>query len=283
MDEGVLRRLVEHLVEAGVHGLSPLGSTGEVMYLDAAQRDEIVRITVDAAAGRVPVVPGIAAHATAQAADQARRMADLGADGVVAIRLAYFPVPPAGTTEFFAGVATATDLPVVLYTNPSLGADLPLESLTELSQYPTVQYLKDASGNTGRLMSVQNVLGDRIKLFAASAHIPAFVLRMGGVGWMAGPACVAPEAAVLLYRLHTGHRPDEGLELQRALWPLNELFTRYGLAAFVKLALREQGFDAGHPVPPQSPCPPVAAREFHRVMAAVGETVERVSAAPGLR
>lgn len=278
VDEQGLRHLIEHLIASGVHGLSPLGSTGEVMYLDTAQREEIVRITVDAAAGRVPVVPGVAAHATAAAAEQARRLADLGANGVVAIRLDYLPVPHAGVTSFFAGIAAATDLPVVLYSNPRLGAGLPLECLVELARHPTVQYLKDASGDTGHLLSVQNALGDRIKIFAASAHIPALVLQLGGVGWMAGPACVAPVAAVLLYRLHTEQRPHEAVQLQRALWPLNELFAQYGLAAFVKLALRDQGFDLGDPVAPQSPCPPEAARAFRRAMRAVDETVARLTA-----
>ena len=92
----VLEALVERLIEAGVHGLTPLGSTGEFAYLSLAQRLEVVRTVVAAARGRVPVVAGVASTSIADAADQARRMADLGADGILAIMEAYFPVPDAG-------------------------------------------------------------------------------------------------------------------------------------------------------------------------------------------
>src|SRR3954466_3786741 len=79
--EGVLRDLVEHLIGCGVHGLSPLGSTGEIVYLTAEQRLEIVRIVLDATAGRVPVVPGVSAYATTDALRQAEALVRLGVDG----------------------------------------------------------------------------------------------------------------------------------------------------------------------------------------------------------
>src|SRR5918993_2391047 len=83
--EGELRRLVDNLIAAGVHGLTPLGSTGEFAYLDAAQRRRIVEVVVDAARGRVPVVAGVAATTTADAVRQARDYAAIGVDGILAI------------------------------------------------------------------------------------------------------------------------------------------------------------------------------------------------------
>ncbi len=81
----VLGRLAGDLIAAGVHGLTPLGSTGEFAYLNTAQRTEVVRVTIEAAAGRVPVVAGVAATATADAVAQARAYQRLGADGILAI------------------------------------------------------------------------------------------------------------------------------------------------------------------------------------------------------
>src|SRR4051794_33171774 len=86
-----LRRLVDHLIEAGVHGLTPLGSTGEFAYLDAAQRHRIVEVVVDQARGRVPVVAGVAATTIAEAERQAKEWLAIGADGILAILEAYFP------------------------------------------------------------------------------------------------------------------------------------------------------------------------------------------------
>jgi 4-hydroxy-tetrahydrodipicolinate synthase len=92
----VLGRLVGDLIAAGVHGLTPLGSTGEFAYLDRAQRTAVVQATIEAAAGRVPVVAGVAATSTAEAVAQAKDYQRLGADGILAILEAYFPVKDAG-------------------------------------------------------------------------------------------------------------------------------------------------------------------------------------------
>src|SRR5579859_2573686 len=91
INETVLAQLVNDLIEAGVNGISPLGSTGEVMYLTAEQRRATVRTAVSASAGRVPVVPGVAAFSTHDAIEQARCYADMGVDGLIVMRQAAFP------------------------------------------------------------------------------------------------------------------------------------------------------------------------------------------------
>lgn len=252
VNEPVLRALVEHLVTSGVHGLSPLGSTGEVAYLDGEQRAEVVRIAVDAAAGRVPVVAGVAAFATDDAVRQAERYATLGVDGLVVMLQTFFPLGPAAVERYFADVAAAVDVPICLYTNPSvLGEALPLDSIETLSRIPNVRYLKDASGNTGRILSVMNRVGDRLDVFSASAHIPLLVFQLGGVGWMAGPACLIPQECVALWELSQRGEWGEALALQRRLWRVNQLFSRYSLAACIKAGLELQGFEVGPPLAPQ--------------------------------
>ena len=90
-------------------------------------------------------------------------------------------------------------------------------------------------------------------MFAASAHIPAAVMLIGGVGWMAGPACIIPRQSVELYNLCRRTRWDEAMPLQRKLWRINEAFARFNLAACIKAGLQIQGYDVGTPVPPQAP------------------------------
>src|SRR6516225_5406657 len=198
----VLAALVEHLIGAGVHGLTPLGSTGEFAYLDTEQRLEIVDCVVRAARGRVPVVAGVAATTTRAAAERARKTVALGADGVLAILEAYFPIPDKGVEAYFRAIAEAVPCPVVLYTNPQFQrSDLSLPVIERLSEVANIGYIKDASTNTGRLLSILNATEGRMKVFAASAHIPACVMLIGGVGWMAGPACIVPRQSVALYEL----------------------------------------------------------------------------------
>ena len=248
----VLGKLCDDLIKAGVHGLTPLGSTGEFAYLDREQRTAVVQATIEAANKRVPVIAGVAATATADAVEQAKHYQRLGADGILAILEAYFPVKDAQIESYFRAIADAVDIPVVLYTNPQFQrSDLSLDVIARLAAHPRIRYIKDASTNTGRLLSIMNRCPD-MKVFSASAHIPAAVMLIGGVGWMAGPACVIPRQSVRLYDLCRAGRWAEAMELQRRLWRINEAFARFNLAACIKAGLQAQGYEVGDPVPPQA-------------------------------
>src|ERR1041384_8242989 len=250
----VLGRLCDDLIKAGVHGLTPLGSTGEFAYLGREQRAAVVQTTIEAAAHRVPVVAGVASTSTADAVAQATSDQQLGADGILAILEAYFPIADAQVESYFRAVADAVDIPVVIYTNPQFQrSDLTLDVIARLATHPRIGYIKDASTNTGRLLSIMNRCGDSIKVFSASAHIPAAVMLIGGHGWMAGPACIIPRQSVALYELCKAKRWDEAMELQRKLWRINEAFARFNLAACIKAGLDIQGYAVGDPVPPQAP------------------------------
>jgi 4-hydroxy-tetrahydrodipicolinate synthase len=272
----VLARLADDLIAAGVHGLTPLGSTGEFAYLNNEQRASVVRATIEAAAGRVPVVAGVAATATVDAVAQARLYASLGADGILAILESYFPLKDAQVEEYFRAIADAVDVPVVIYTNPQFQrTDLTLDVIARLAEHPRIRYIKDASTNTGRLLSIMNRC-ERLKVFSASAHIPAAVMLIGGVGWMAGPACIIPRQSVRLYDLCRAGRWAEAMELQRKIWRINEVFARFNLAACIKAALQHQGYDAGDPVPPQRPL----GADERRIVAAVLDEISDPAAAP---
>jgi 4-hydroxy-tetrahydrodipicolinate synthase len=250
----VLARLCDDLIAAGVHGLTPLGSTGEFAYLDRTQREAVVRTTVDAARRRVPVVAGVVSTSTADAVAQARAYQQFGADGILAILEAYFPLKDTQVEAYFRAIADAVDIPVVLYTNPQFQrSDLSLDVIARLAEHPRVCAIKDASTNTGRLLSIMNRCGENLSVFSASAHIPAAVMLIGGVGWMAGPACLIPRQSVKLYELCRAARWGEAMALQRRLWRVNEAFARFNLAACIKAGLQLQGYDVGDPVPPQPP------------------------------
>ena len=248
----MLGRLASDLIDAGVHGLTPLGSTGEFAYLSHEQRHTVVRATIEAANKRVPVIAGVASTATADAVAQARDYQALGADGILAILEAYFPLKDAQIEAYFRAIADAVEIPVVLYTNPQFQrSDLSLDVIARLAEHPRIRYIKDASTNTGRLLSIMNRCPD-LSVFSASAHIPAAVILIGGVGWMAGPACVIPRQSVKLYELARTGKWPEAMKLQRELWRINEAFARFNLAACIKAALHIQGYAVGDPVPPQA-------------------------------
>jgi 4-hydroxy-tetrahydrodipicolinate synthase len=265
----VLGALVSHLIKSGVHGLTPLGSTGEFAYLTREQRAMVVRTTVEAAGKRVPVVAGVASTAIADAVEQAKAYQKLGVDGILAILEAYFPLKDAQADSYFRAIADAVDIPVVLYTNPQFQrSDLTLDVIARLSGHPRIQYIKDASTNTGRLLSIMNRV-PKMKVFSASAHIPAAVMLIGGVGWMAGPACIVPRQSVKLYDLARAGKWDEAMKLQRELWRVNEAFARLNLAACVKAGLQIQGYAVGDPVPPQAALTAEERKQVEQILASL--------------
>jgi len=267
----ILSRLCDDLIKAGVHGLTPLGSTGEFAYLSWLQRRRVVEVVIEAARGRVPVVAGVASTTIADAVIQAREFEQMGCSGILAILEAYFPISDDGVFQYFKAIAEAVSLPVVLYTNPNFQrSDLSLPVIDRLSRVPNIGYIKDASNNTGRLLSIINLVGERMKVFAASAHIPATVMLIGGVGWMAGPACVAPRQSVQLYETCRRGGWSEAMALQRPLWALNQAFAKYNLAACIKGALELQGYAVGAPLPPQSPLTAEALEDVQRTLMAIG-------------
>ena len=249
----VLARLCEHLIAAGVHGLTPLGSTGEFAYLGWAQRRRVVEVTLEAAAGRVPVVAGVAATTTAEAvAPGARARARWAAPASSRSSRPTSRCPRTAWSPISRRSRRRSTCPVVLYTNPQFQRSRPVARRDRAPRRgPNIRYLKDASTNTGRLLSIMSRVDDRLGIFSASAHIPACVMLLGGKGWMAGPACLIPRQSVRLYELCRAGRWAEAMALQRALWRLNQLFAKYALAACIKGGLELQGFPVGDPLPPQ--------------------------------
>lgn len=268
----LLADLVDHLIDEGVHGLAPLGSTGEFAYLSQEQRRCVVDTVISASSGRVPVVAGVASTSTADAVAQTEYMVNSGADGILAILEAYFPISDEGVEAYFTAIAKAAKgRPVVLYTNPQFQrSDLSLPVIERLSRIDNIRYIKDASTNTGRLLSIIERTRGRMEVFAASAHIPTCVMMIGGVGWMAGPACIAPKQSIELYETAKAGDWTRAMELQRPLWKLNEVFAKYSIAACIKTALDLQGFAVGAPMHPQMPLNEAAREEIAGVLRDIG-------------
>jgi dihydrodipicolinate synthase/N-acetylneuraminate lyase len=254
-----------------VHGLTPLGSTGEGAYFQWELKKRVIEVVVETTAGRVPVIAGVNEITTAGAVEQASHTERIGADGILVVLPTYFPLADQQVVEHFRAVARAVSCPVTLYTNPKFSSwDFTIPMLEELAKEPNIRYLKDASGNTGKLLSIVNALHDRIKIFSASAHIPLFVFMMGGVGWMAGPACLIPEQCVALFNLAQQKSWKEALELQKRLWSLNVAFQKYSLAACVKAGLEMQGFPVGSPIPPQQQLGEEGKRVVSQILTNIG-------------
>ena len=266
----VVARLCDDLINAGVHAIAPLGSTGEYPYLTDAQRCRMVEITIRAVAGRVPVFSGVASYSVEGAKSQAQTYARLGVDGIVVALNAYFPLSEDETQSFFQSVADAVDLPVAIYTNPNFQRSaLSIGVIEKLSEHPNIMAIKDASTNTGRLLSILNRCEGRMDVLAASSHIPLSVMMLGGKGWFSGPACLIPRQSVALYELCVRQDWAKARDLQKRLWSVNEIFAQYNLASCVKAGLQELGYPVGDPIAPQQPLIDAARAKISATLRAV--------------
>lgn len=247
-----LERLCKYLIQQGVHGLTPLGSTGECSYLSQIQRHDVVDTVVSATKGEAFVIPAVSSNSVRGAIEQASSYASMGVDGIVLTLDAYFPLSQSSVKEYFLRVADAVDLPIIIYTNPIFQkVDLSTDILIDLSYDSRFVGLKDASTNTGRLLSLERQCRTGFGIYAASAHITTSVMLLGGSGLFAGPVCVLPREYILLYKLCERKQWNEAMEVQRILWRFNEAFATHNLAGCIKVALLGQGFDPGPTVSPQ--------------------------------
>ncbi|MFC7581422.1 dihydrodipicolinate synthase family protein [Schaalia naturae] len=268
LDRDAMRRLVDRLLRAGVAGLSPLGSTGELPALADDVADSVVASVVEAVGGAVPVIPGVLSGSTGHAADRSSAVTALGASAIVAMIRPWGRVSQAAMIEYFSAMAGATDLPVVLYRQPALGVQPDLGSVVRLGDVENIIAVKDASSDTGFLLSLQ-CEGSSLEIYSASSHVPMLVWEMGGIGWMGGPCCLAPQTSVAMWQFRLAGDRDSAWRLQRGLWPLCRAFAAFGPAPMVKGGLAQIGFDVGAPVAPQA----TLSREGH---AAVGCSIDAV-------
>jgi len=183
LDEAAMRRLVKRQVEGGIDFLVPCGTTGETPTLSSAEQERVVALTLEEAAGRVPVLAGAGSNDTRKACEQAKTMAGLGARGVLSVGPYYNKPTPEGFLRHFSAVADASPVPVVVYNVPGrTGSNIDAKTLLRIAEHPNVAAVKEASGSLGQIMEI---LRDRPQGFGVLSGDDAFTLAVmahGGEG-----------------------------------------------------------------------------------------------------
>ncbi len=230
-------RHVETLIEAGVDGLVMLGTVGENTALDPSEKRDLLKATIEAAAGRVTVLSGVAECSTALACRYAEEAATLGADGLMVLPAMVYKSDGRETMAHFRAVARATDLPIMCYNNPvSYGVDISPEMFAELADEPTLLAIKESSDDVRRLTDLKNACGDRYILFCGVDDLIVESVLLGAVGWVAGLVNAFPAESVRLFALARDGRWEEAKALYRWFMPLLHLDCHVKLVQYIKLA-----------------------------------------------
>jgi 4-hydroxy-tetrahydrodipicolinate synthase len=240
------------LIDGGIHGIVPNGTVGEGGSLSRDERREVIGTVVAASAGRVPVCVGVSASTPEQASEYARDAKAAGADGVMTLPPLLYRADRIELLEFFAAVAHAADLPVMIYNNPTAsGSDLEPALLADIARaIPSVTALKESSGDARRIAELVNLCPD-VDVMVGGDDWALEGFCAGAAGWITGVGVVLPAPSVRLWDLCAAGDLVAARRVYAELLPLCRLDMTPKLVQYFKAALDELGLGGGPCRPPR--------------------------------
>jgi dihydrodipicolinate synthase/N-acetylneuraminate lyase len=262
---------LEAQVEAGAQGVIIGGSLGEASTLTLEEKEQLVRYSVERVGHRIPVLLNIAEGSTREGVAQARLAHKWGARGLMVLPPMRYKSDHRETVVFFKTIATATDLPVMIYNNPvDYKIDVTLDMFAELVELPNIQAVKESTRDVSNVTRLINRFGDRLKILCGVDTIALEELVMGASGWVGGLVGAFPVETVAIYRLVKAGRIAEALEIHRWFLPLLELDIHSKLVQYIKLAEAEVGLGSEHV---RAPRLPLIGKEREHVLAVIRQGV----------
>lgn len=245
-------KVISGLVRDGVSGLVICGTVGENTSLSTEEKISLVELAKDAAAGRVPVISGVAEFTSANASKVAREVQRVGADGIMLMPALVYSSKPFETAAHFRSVVASIDLPVMVYNNPPIYKnDVTPDILISLADCDNVVCFKDSSGDTRRFIDVRNEVGDRFVLFAGLDDVVLESIAVGAVGWVSGMSNAFPKEGETLFRLARDGRFKEAMPIYEWFMPLLHLDARPDLVQCIKLCEELMGRGSALTRPPR--------------------------------
>jgi len=256
IDYDNLRAIVEHMIAQGVQGIIPLGSTGEYYALSPQERQAVAAATIDAVAGRVPVLVGINAGSTREVLEYARAAQGLGADGIL-LAAPYYSLPTADElVEHVCAVDGAIGIPIMLYNYPArTGVDMTPDIVGRLAELNNVRYIKESTGDPSRMSEIIRRCGESISVFCGCDTLAIEAFEMGAVGWVGGVVNVIPALHVELFEKAVKLKDAEAArQCYARMRPVLELMEQGGkYTQFVKAGCGIMGHTVGPPRQPLLP------------------------------
>lgn len=202
LDEAAIRRLTKRQIEAGIHFLSPCGTTGEAPTLSHREKLRVVELVVEEAAGRVPVLAGAGGYETREVIALARDLERLGVDGLLSVCPYYNKPSQEGLYQHFRAIADATPLPIVLYNVPGrTGVNIDVKTVVRLSEVPNIIAVKEASANVVQMCDIVAETPDDFMLLSGDDPLIVAVMGIGGRGIICVTSNQAPSECAQIVEL----------------------------------------------------------------------------------
>lgn len=268
LDIAAMERHLNFLIESGVHGLVVLGSLGENVTLDPAEKQEVVKLAVRVSRGRLPVLSGVAETSTAMAQAFVRQAQANGADGFMLMPAMVYPADRRETLAYLRAVASSSDRPIMIYNNPvAYKVDVTPEMFAALADEPKFVALKESSENIRRITDIINLVGKRYRIFVGVDDLALESLVLGADGWVAGLVCAFPRETAALYTLARAGRLEEALNLYRWFMPLLHLDVSTKFVQYIKLVESLVGVGTEHVRAPRLPLTGDERRSIEQIVA----------------
>jgi 4-hydroxy-tetrahydrodipicolinate synthase len=275
LDLTAMRSSIDRLIRGGVSSIIVLPMLGENTSLDLDERRSIIETAVAEAAGRIPVLSGLAETTLRTAKANAANYARWGAQGLMVFPSLGYTTDPRETAEWYRGIASVSDLPIMIYNNPiAYRVDVTEDVLRELVDVPQIQCIKEETGDIRRVTDTYNAFGDRFHVFCGVDDLIVESSSLGVTGWVSGLANVWPEICVRLFELCRANRYDEARELYRILTPAFHLDTHVKLVQYIKLA---EAIVHGSPEWTRSPRLPLVGAERDFVVKTIETAARRLA------
>ncbi|MFY0570902.1 4-hydroxy-tetrahydrodipicolinate synthase [Archangium lansingense] len=242
-DEASYRALVRQQISGGTNVLIPVGTTGEAVTMSAEERFRTIRVAVEEAKGRVPVVAGVGSNSTAETLENVKRAREAGAEGSLIVTPYYNKPTQAGLVEHFKAVAKAhPGFPIIAYNVPGrTGVDLLPETALRLCDFPEVVAIKEATGNMARAVDLVEKCGERLTLLSGDDFTVLPFIACGGKGVISVSSNVAPRMMSDLVAAARAGELAKARELQVRMNELHRLLFVESNPIPVKWALHKMG------------------------------------------
>ena len=221
IDESSVRRLVRRQIDAGIHFVSPCGTTGEAPTLGDREKLRVCQLVVEEAAGRVPVLAGAGGYNTREVIDLIHELEGIGVDGILSVTPYYNKPTQEGLYQHYKAIAESTTLPIVLYNVPGrTGVNLEVQTVVRLSALPNVVGVKEASGNLVQMSEIVAAVPGDFLLLSGDDPIALAVMAVGGKGLISVASNAVPSEIVQLIELAEKGDFAGARRLHRWLLPL---------------------------------------------------------------
>lgn len=228
---------IDRLITNGVSGVIVLPMLGENASLSLEEREAVIRAAVEVAAGRVPVLSGLAEITLENAKKNAALYKSFGAQGLMVFPSLGYKTDARETVEWYKGVASASDLPIMIYNNPiAYGVDCTPAILKELVNTPEIVCIKEETGDVRRVTDLFIEFGDRFSVFCGVDDLIVESRALGVTGWVSGMTNVWPAQCVEIFNLTGDEQFAKARELYHILTPSFHLDVHVKLVQYIKLA-----------------------------------------------